>query len=408
VPHNRGTRHKPKYVGIASYKGHTKWVGTHSTLAAYKTAEWQRLAELREEVDGASRLRAPTVKEFASAVTEADGRIVMRWPDGQRAQKETGRRDSSVRRLREGLKPFLRDFGERRLDSFTRDEAATWALPQGRHVQQSVRQFFNHALDRELVDCNQFACLGASKRKRRIDRPDFQLTSDEQYKRLLRCARQSRTDDYGLIIEGAILAIGETAMRPGEIFALHRPEIHLDMNMIHVRRQIDLATGNITWPKDDDGRWIAMSPTLREHLERMPRIGKVINPSMGEIVYPAPRGGYMRRSTWSTHWHSVRASAGMPGQDFCELKHRAIQWMIDPIDDDGLGLDFQTVAQMAGHDDGGYLIATVYTKLTERRALARTQRAMNAYQHPSVTSNGEPCSPSRCNSSTKELSGGLQ
>jgi len=46
-------------------------------------------------------------------------------------------------------------------------------------------------------------------------------------------------------------------------------------NMIHVRRQIDLAIGNITWPKDDDRRWIVMSPTLRAHLERMPRIGKM-------------------------------------------------------------------------------------------------------------------------------------
>jgi hypothetical protein len=27
MPHNRGTRHKPKYVGLASYKGRTKWVG---------------------------------------------------------------------------------------------------------------------------------------------------------------------------------------------------------------------------------------------------------------------------------------------------------------------------------------------------------------------------------------------
>jgi hypothetical protein len=33
-----------------------------------------------------------------------------------------------------------------------------------------------------------------------------------------------------------------------------------------------------------------------------------------------------------------------------------------------------------GHDDGGYLIATVYTKLGQRRALARTQQAMAAYQ----------------------------
>jgi hypothetical protein len=46
----------------------------------------------------------------------------------------------------------------------------------------------------------------------------------------------------------------------------------------------------------------------------------------------------------------------------------------------GVGLDFQTVATMVGHYDSGYLIATVYTKLAERRARARAQRAIDAYQ----------------------------
>ncbi len=54
--------------------------------------------------------------------------------------------------------------------------------------------------------------------------------------------------------------------------------------------------------------------------------------------------------------------------------------MIDPIDDGGVGLDFQTVATMVGHDDGDYLIATVYTKLTQRRAQARARRAIDTYQ----------------------------
>lgn len=47
------------------------------------------------------------------------------------------------------------------------------------------------------------------------------------------------------------------------------------------------------------------------------------------------------------------------------------------------GLDPATVAEVVGHDDGGYLIATVYTKLGQRRALARAQRAMDAYQQRS-------------------------
>src|ERR1017187_4333741 len=91
--------------------------------------------------------------------------------------------------------------------------------------------------------------------------------------------------------------------------------------------------------KDDDGRWVVMGPAFREHLERMPRMGKVVKPAMGEIVFPAARGGYMLRSTWSSLWNAVRVSAGILGQEFYELKYRAIQWMVDPVEDGGLGLD---------------------------------------------------------------------
>jgi hypothetical protein len=95
-----------------------------------------------------------------------------------------------------------------------------------------------------------FTRLGAIKRTRRIDRPGFQLVSDEQYQRLRNCARASRTDSYGLILEGVILAIGEAAMRPGEIFALNHRDIDSTAGIIHVRRQLDLASGVVDWPKD--------------------------------------------------------------------------------------------------------------------------------------------------------------
>jgi len=199
------------------------------------------------------------------------------------------------------------------------------------------------------------------------------VINDEQYERLCRCARASRADSYGLILEGVILAIGDAAMRPGEIFALNHRDIDYTAGIIHVRCQLDLASGVIDWPKDDEPRDIAMSPRLRSHLEVMPRLSE-------EILFPTPRGCYMRRSTWSAHWHSVRAAAQMPGLEFYELRHRAIQWMIDPPHDGGLGLDIQTTAHIAGHRDGGHLVCSTYSKLAEHRALARTRRAMDAYQ----------------------------
>ncbi len=373
MPHNRGTRRKPRYVGLVSYKGHTKWVGTHPSIAAYKQAEHERLIELREEVDLAEGRRVPTVMEFAGAVIHENGKITMSWPDGQRALKETGRRASTLRRMREGLKPLVRDFGDRQLDSFRREDALSWSLPRGSHVQQSARQFFNHALDRDLIPRNVFTRLGVRKRTRRVDRPDFEVISDEQYERLCRCARASRTDSYGLILKGVILAIGEAAMRPGEIFALHHDDLDYTAGTIHVRRHLDLASGVIGWPKDDEPRDIAMSPRLHRHLQTMPRISE-------EILFPTPRGRYMRRSTWSAHWHAIRAAAQMPGLEFYELRHRAIQWMIDPPHDGGLGLDIQSTAHIAGHHDGGYLVCSTYSKLAAHRALARARLALNAHQ----------------------------
>jgi hypothetical protein len=64
MPHNRGTRRKPPYVGLVSYKSHTKWVGTHPSVTAYKQAEQERLIELREEVDLAEGRRILTVLEL--------------------------------------------------------------------------------------------------------------------------------------------------------------------------------------------------------------------------------------------------------------------------------------------------------------------------------------------------------
>lgn len=257
-------------MGLVSYKGHTKWVGTHPSIAAYKQAERERLIELREKVDLAEGRRIPTVMEFAGAVIHEDGKITMIWPEGQRVLKETGRRPSTVRLMREGLKPLVRDFGDRRLDSFSRQEALTWALPHWRYIQQSVRQFFNHAVDHELIPRNVFTHLGVRKRTRRVDRPDFEVISNEQYERLRQCARSSRTDSYGLILEGAILAIGEAAMRPGEIFALNHSDVNFTTGIIHIRRQLDLASGVTDWPKDDEPRDITMTPALHSHLEIMP------------------------------------------------------------------------------------------------------------------------------------------
>jgi integrase len=372
-PHNRGTRRKPNYCGPVSYKGHRRFVSGCKSVEEFNEKADVVLERLREEVDGPGGRSMPTVAEFAGATFHENGRVSMVWPDGQLSRKADGRTPKSVQRMREGLKPFLREFRDRRLDSFSRDEALTWVLPVGPHVQQSVRQFFNHAKDRELIADNKFARLGVSKKKRRVDRPDFEIVSDEKYELLQQCARRCREDDYALVIEGIVICEGETAMRPSEIFGLHEEDVDLRQGEIYVRYQYDSLTRKRVPTKDQDTRWVAISPKLRAHLEIMPRHSP-------PILFPAVRGGYYSLANFSPHWKAVRVAAGMPGMEFYELKHRALQWMIDPVEEGGLGLDHQTAALMAGHDDGGWLLATVYTKLSERNARQRALEAMRAYE----------------------------
>ncbi len=386
MPHNRGTRRKPNFVGVAAYKGRRKWISGCASVAEYNEALKRARAELREEVENPNAKRVPTCLEFAGAVIHEDGRITMVWPEGQRCQKETGRRRSSVEILRVMLKPFLREFGGRLVDSFSRDEALTWILPKSPHVKQAVRQFFNHVKDRELISDNKFERTGASKTKRRIERPDFEIVTDEQYERILHCARTCRADEYTVVVEGIVLCVGEGAIRPSEIFALHKDSVDLDAEVIEVRWQIDSRTRERVPVKDEDVRLVVPSPRLRAHLELI-----LLEPRT--ILFPAVRGGYMTRPNWYVHWNAVRASAGLPGLEFYELKHRALQWMIDPVDDGGLGLDNATAAEMAGHADGGWLIATVYTKLAQRRALDRARRAMREYAERHPAQDHRPAAP---------------
>ncbi len=191
-----------KYGVKIKVNGEPQWIGTYDSYREAKDAETKALVKPRRSG------RVPTVLEFAGAEIHDNGKITMTWPDGEWSLKETGRKDSSIRRLRDGLRPFIREFHDRPLDDFGRDEALTWARAHGANVQQAVRQFFNAALERELVEQNNFAKLGASKRKRRVDRPDFEIITDDEYARLCKAARESRADDYGLILEGAVLAVG--------------------------------------------------------------------------------------------------------------------------------------------------------------------------------------------------------
>ncbi len=373
------------YVGSVRHRGIQRWVkGQFPTPKAWERAALELIAAIDGKLDAPTRPSVPTVAEFAGAHTDPDtGRITTDWPENHPKRRRT--KASSVRRAREGIRPLCRAFGHRQPESITRAEAYRFLLDVGANTRQYAAQFFSDIMRMhpETVRDNPFRGHDLPARRPRKSRPEFCVLTDQEFDRLVQAAGKSRDDDYRLIQQGLVVAMGTACMRPGECFALRyhrhppRPDgvqpawIDFERDEINVTSQID-ATGAEVLPKDNEERVIVLPPPMREAIRAMPQLS--------DFVYPAVRGGALKTGLWDAHyWPAIRAAFGDPMLEFYELKHRAITWYCTPIRDGGLGLDPPTAAHQAGHSDGGMMIVKHYLKLDEQLARQRIKDAMHAH-----------------------------
>jgi integrase len=362
-----------KYAGAVEYRGHQKWVGTFPSLTAWKDAA--RIAEkaMMAEVDGGRESHTPTVGQFAGLTTTDAGRVV-RLGDVAENWPWTHRRgickDSTARRYEEALRPFIRRYEHRVIDSFSRQEARVIAASVGTHTSQALRRFFADALDDELITGrNPFGGLGR-RTTRRLDDPAFEVATDELFDQFKAAALKSRTDAYRYVQHAIVLLEGTTAMRPSEIFAVEWDRLLMEERTISLVQQVD-DRGHLTLPKNGRSRQVPLSDEVVAAIRAMPRLSP-------RWVFPTPRGGLMRNCQWNPHWKAIRALAGRPDFEFYELKHRAITWMVTPPPH-GLGLSPVDVAEIVGHTDGGATIAKYYLKLAQKQVVERAQAAMTAW-----------------------------
>ncbi len=373
------------YVGAVRHRGVQRWVkGQFPTAKAWERAALELIAAIDAEVDAPVRPTVPTVAEFAGAAADPEtGRITTEWPDNHPKRRRT--KASSVRRAREGIRPLIRAFGDREPQSITRAEAYEFLLGVGANARQYAAQFFSDIMHMhpEAVRDNPFRGHDLPPRRRRKSRPDFRVLTDPEFDRLVQAAGASRADDYRLVQQGLVVAMGTSCMRPGECFVLRYERqpplpagvqpawIDFEREEIHVTSQID-DTGAEVLPKDNEERVIVLPPPMREAIEAMPQLS--------DFIYPAVRGGALRTGLWNGHyWPAIRATFGETALEFYELKHRAITWACTPISDGGLGLDPATAAHQAGHNDAGLMIVKHYLKLDEQLTRQRIKDAMQAH-----------------------------
>lgn len=210
-------------------------------------------------------------------------------------------------------------------------------------------------------------------------------------------------DDIADLRAAAVAADGERAgllidvlrysgLREGEALALSADgRWDLDQHRVHITEQFN--KGKVKPPKLRKERFAFVPPVLAQSIAEL--LDELAD---GELLFPAPRGGYDDPDNWrERRWNVWAEAAGWPErEDYCPyefcgqnkrrwlwsphaLRHWTATWMLGPKPD-GLGLDEEDVAYFLGHRDG-VQVRRMYVrrrKDAHQRAAAAAASAMEA------------------------------
>jgi integrase len=265
-------------------------------------------------------------------------------------------KQSTMRHNAERSKAFAEAYGELSLTAITDRIVGEWLAGGKRNGTVPVlRAMFNDAMSAKagrLVERNPFAKLGIRKSRgnRDVDPP-----SEEMVRALIAAAREHTCPAFA----GWLQLAFATGMRPAEIDALRWDAVDFEGGWIYVREQY---TGDFTTPKNGEIREATLTPLAREALLAQPRTGP--------FCFVNLRGSHWTAGSRAYHWNAVRAATGFTGTLYLATRHAAGSYMTNV-----LNLPAEDVAIALGHEDGGYLVKTLYGHRDKRQALERVKDA---------------------------------
>lgn len=149
--------------------------------------------------------------------------------------------------------------------------------------------------------------------------------------------------------------------------------LHLKWSDVNWERK-QLTIGSDGETKNRTARRVDFNPPLEAHLEAM----WTRRAPDSEWLFPSPqRGGRdLRARTYRECLLLARTAAGLPTFGFHDCRHFFCSYCVMS------GIDYMTIAQWAGHRDGGILIGRVYGHLADEHTKA--QAAKLVFTHPST------------------------
>jgi integrase len=331
-------------------------------------------AEKRDRQNMAAEV---TVDEWAGR--DEDGR----WVSGRWVAEHPRPAQSTNMHNNHEVRAFARQFAGRPLGSITEQEANAFALAHP-GVVKVLHAMYNDAVAMKLVRHNPFVGLRPSRRKGRGG-AGTPFIKDDDLRDLCELAKLLG-GAHGAVFAAMIQTAAWTGVRPGELFLLSMEPgdrvnfADVDAEVLHVDWQLNARTGEISRPKNNSVRKVALLPGALDALRSVQRTQQPDRP-----LFLTKRGsGFTQRSLnyhWSPvrdaftasrppgHWLRKRLGPDGPGGDgnldFYELRHffgsKLASRGVTPMD----------IAVMMGHKDGGDIAMRVYIHTDEEDARER-------------------------------------
>lgn len=185
------------------------------------------------------------------------------------------------------------------------------------------------------------------------------LLSDAECQRLLdTCMDPAVCEKNGRLLSYYLRFLMLSGARERESYRIRWKDVDMDRGIITI--------GADGLSKNKTARSLEMSPELTSLLGEMHE-GRQPDSS---YLFPSPQRGEkdLHVRTFKQSFHKVREAAGLEDTGFHDFRHFFISKCVMA------GVDFMTIAEWVGHQDGGVLIGKVYGHLNDAHKKSTAQR----------------------------------
>ena len=232
-----------------------------------------------------------------------------------------------------------------------------------------LRNVLKKALDAEII--KEFPIPKGINAELKSETPKRELFTPEELEQLCAAAMATGDDGKPVTKNGVqfcdyVRLMAYSGARRNEALALRWADVDFAGEKLAIERQSGGKDGADETTKNKKGRTVDFTPALKKHLQGM----KTRRDPESQWLFPSPQRGNkdIHAMSFRESLELARKHAKMRSIGFHDLRHHFISYCVMS------GIDYMTIAQWAGHQDGGILIGKVYGHLAETHTKEQARR----------------------------------